>query len=197
MWSSSISGADKPPACSERITAKRVEEEVMRRIMIAFLMCALLTACGNEPAETSGSGSGSGSQEGGQGGAQEAATLQVASSNFGDILVDSEGMTLYMFVPDQQKGGKPTCFGECAQAWPALTASGEPTVGAGLEEAEVGTVERKDGKTQVTYNDLPLYRFSGDKAAGDTNGQSLNDVWWVVSTSGKPVRVKASDGDQY
>jgi predicted lipoprotein with Yx(FWY)xxD motif len=78
-----------------------------------------------------------------------------------------------------------------------LTASGEPTVGAGLEEAQVGTAERKDGTTQVTYNDLPLYHFSGDKAAGDTNGQSLNDVWWVVSTSGKPVRVKAGGGDQY
>jgi predicted lipoprotein with Yx(FWY)xxD motif len=169
----------------------------MRRIMIAFLTCALLTACGNEPAQTSGPGSESGGQEGGQGGAQEAATVQVASSNFGDILVDAEGMTLYMFVPDQQKGGQPTCFGECAQAWPALTASGEPTVGAGLEEAQVGTAERKDGKTQVTYNDLPLYRFSGDKAAGDTNGQSLNDVWWVVSTSGKPVRAKAGGSDQY
>jgi predicted lipoprotein with Yx(FWY)xxD motif len=169
----------------------------MRRITIAFLTCALLTACGNEPAQTSGAGSGSGSQEGGQGGAQEA-TLQVASSDFGDILVDSDGMTLYMFVPDQQKGGQPTCFGECAQAWPALTTSGEPTVGAGLEEAEVGTAKRKDGKTQVTYNDLPLYRFSGDEAAGATNGQSLNDVWWVVSTSGKPVRAKkAGDGDRY
>lgn len=170
----------------------------MRRIMIAFITCALLAACGNESAEPSGSESGSGSQAGGQGAAQKAPTLDVAGSEFGDILVDSEGMTLYMFVPDQQKGGRPTCFGECAQAWPALTAAGEPTVGDGLEEAQVGTAPRKGGTTQVTYNDLPLYRFSGDKAAGDTNGQSLNDVWWVVSAAGKPVRAKkAGEGDQY
>jgi predicted lipoprotein with Yx(FWY)xxD motif len=170
----------------------------MRRIMIGFIACALLAACGSESPEPSGSGGGNGTQAGAQGGAQKPPTLEVASSDFGDILVDSEGMTLYMFVPDQQNGGRPTCFGECAAAWPALTVPGEPTVGDGLEEAQVGTAPRKDGTTQVTYNDLPLYLFSGDKAAGDTNGQSLNDVWWVVSTSGKPVRVKkAAEGDGY
>ena len=169
----------------------------MRRIMIAFITCALLAACGNEPAAPSGTGGESGNQAGAQGGAQKAPTLEAASSDFGDILVDSKGMTLYMFVPDQQKGGRPTCFGDCAEAWPALTVTGEPTVGTGLEEAQVGTAERKDGTTQVTFNDLPLYRFSGDKAPGDTSGQSLSDVWWVVSTSGKPVKAKAGEGDGY
>ncbi|MGH2573260.1 MAG: hypothetical protein ACRDGU_07230 [Actinomycetota bacterium] len=42
----------------------------------------------------------------------------------------------------------------------------------------LGTVERNDGTTQVTYNNLPLYHFSRDEAAGETNGQALNDVWW-------------------
>jgi predicted lipoprotein with Yx(FWY)xxD motif len=170
----------------------------MRRLIIAFIGCALLAACGNESPEPSGSGGGSGSQAGAQGAAQKPATVEVASSDFGEILVDSEGMTLYMFVPDQQKGGRPTCLGECAEAWPALTAAGEPTVGEELKEAEIGTAPRKDGTTQVTYNDLPLYHFSGDKAAGDTNGQSLSDVWWVVSESGQPVREKKEgEGDRY
>jgi predicted lipoprotein with Yx(FWY)xxD motif len=170
----------------------------MRRMMIAFAACALLAACGSESSEPSGSGGESGSEAGAQGGGQKAPTLEVASSDLGDILVDSEGMTLYMFVPDQKKGGRPTCFGECAEAWPALTAAGQPTVGEGLDEAEVGTAPRKDGPAQVTYNDLPLYFFSGDKAAGDTQGQSLSDVWWVVSPSGQPVREKkASEGDRY
>ena len=37
-------------------------------------------------------------------------------------------------------------------------------------------MERTDGTTQVTYNDWPLYLFSGDAAAGDTNGQGVGDV---------------------
>jgi hypothetical protein len=53
-------------------------------------------------------------------------------------------------------------------------------------------VKRTDGTDQATYNDLPLYHFSGDEAGGDTNGQGLQDVWWVVSPEGKPVRDKAA-----
>lgn len=59
---------------------------------------------------------------------------------------------------------------------PPLEANGEPTAGPELDGALLGAVERTDGSTQVTYNDLPLYLFSGDEAAGDTNGQGLNDV---------------------
>jgi predicted lipoprotein with Yx(FWY)xxD motif len=58
----------------------------------------------------------------------------------------------------------------------------------------LGTVERDDGTTQVTYNDLPLYYFSGDQAAGDLEGQGLNDVWWVLSPEGEPVKDKAAAG---
>ena len=43
----------------------------------------------------------------------------------------------------------------------------------------------------MSYNDLPLYYFSGDKAAGDASGQGLNDVWWVMSPEGEPIMDKA------
>jgi predicted lipoprotein with Yx(FWY)xxD motif len=93
-----------------------------------------------------------------------------------------------MFVPDQEAGGEPTCYEECAEAWPALEASDEPTAGDGLDQSMLGTVERTDGAEQVTYNNLPLYHFSGDESAGDTNGQGLNDVWWVLSPEGEPIQ---------
>lgn len=115
-----------------------------------------------------------------------AATVATADSEFGTILVDAEGNSLYMFVPDEEEG-EPTCYDDCAATWPPLEATGEATAGGGLDASLLGTVQRTDGSTQVTYNDLTLYLFSGDEAPGDTNGQGLNDVWWLVSADGEPV----------
>lgn len=150
----------------------------MRRMMIlAAAVSLVLVACGGDDAP---------SADGEQDPAEEApATIEAADSDLGSILVDADGNTLYMFVPDE--GGDPTCYEECAANWPPLEATGDPTVGPELDGSLLNTVERTDGATQVTYNDLPLYLFSGDEAAGDTNGQGLDDVWWVVSPEGEPV----------
>jgi hypothetical protein len=32
----------------------------------------------------------------------------------------------------------------------------------------------------LAYNDIPLYYFAKDQAAGDTNGQEVGDVWYIV-----------------
>lgn len=116
-----------------------------------------------------------------------AATITSADSSLGEIIVDDEGMTLYMFVPDQEEDGEPTCYEDCAATWPPLEATGDLQAGEGLDPSLLGSVERTDGITQVTYNNLPLYNFSGDEAAGETNGQGLNDVWWVMSPDGEPI----------
>ena len=60
-------------------------------------------------------------------------------------------------------------------------------VGDGLDMALVGTITRADGTVQATYNGWPLYYFGGDSAAGDVNGQGVNDVWWVIDASGTPI----------
>ena len=152
----------------------------MRRVsLVVGSVALLLAACGG------------GAQEGSQGGGESqsegaAPTVEVASADAGDIVVDSEGMSLYMFMPDQESG-EPTCYDDCAQTWPALEADGEPTAGDGLDQSLLGTVERTDGTTQVTYNDLPLYFYAGDEAAGDTNGQGISDVWWLLSPGGEPI----------
>jgi predicted lipoprotein with Yx(FWY)xxD motif len=90
-------------------------------------------------------------------------TLVVASSN---------GMTVYTFDKDVANGGTSACTGGCIAKWPALTvpAGSTPTAASGIT-GKLGTITRTDdGTLQVTYNGKPLYFFSGDKAAGDSNG---------------------------
>ena len=109
--------------------------------------------------------------------------MQVAASGLGDIVTDGDGNTLYLFLPDNQ--GPSACNDGCAAAWPPL--EGEPVAGDGADTTLLGTVTRDDGTTQATYNGWPLYHFSGDGTPGDTNGQTLNDVWWVISSTGDAI----------
>src|SRR3979411_1466240 len=55
------------------------------------------------------------------------ATVGVANSGLGSILVDSTGRTLYLFKADV--GANSACTGACATAWPPLLAKGKPTAG--------------------------------------------------------------------
>jgi predicted lipoprotein with Yx(FWY)xxD motif len=103
-------------------------------------------------------------------------TVHVAdNAKFGKILVDADGRTLYHF--DKDKNGKVACTGSCATTWPPLlVAKGtKPSGTTGL-----GTVQRPDGTTQVTYHGEPLYRYSGDSKAGDTRGDGVAGLWHVV-----------------
>jgi predicted lipoprotein with Yx(FWY)xxD motif len=121
------------------------------------------------------------------------ATVRVANSRLGKILVNSRGHTLYLFKKDS--GKKSACFGQCASFWPPLRTSGKPTVGSGAHASLISTTRRSDGKPQVTYNGHPLYTFVMDKKAGDTNGQGVTAFggkWFAISASGKQVPVKKS-----
>ncbi len=100
----------------------------------------------------------------------------------GMVLVDQSGFTLYRFAPDGT--GKTTCTGACATAWPPLmVTSAHVTGGPGITSSELGTITRPDGTLQVTFNGMALYRFSGDKKAGDATGQGVAGVWSVVAAS--------------
>ena len=116
------------------------------------------------------------------------ATVGVAKTGLGKILVDSRGHTLYLFKKDTRT--KSACFGACAAAWPPLRASGKPTVGTGLSAAKVGTIKRSDGRPQVTYNHHPLYRYVADARAGQVNGQGVTAFgasWFVLSPAGNQI----------
>jgi len=81
----------------------------------------------------------------------------------GQILVDSDGFSLYTYQSD--KTNQPTCYEECASVWlPAkagalIQASGDFTI-----------VERTDGLRQWTYKGAPLYRYVGDLNPDEVKG---------------------------
>ncbi len=110
-------------------------------------------------------------------------SIELASSDVGDVIVDGDGNSLYLFVPDA--AGDSTCYDECETAWPIL---GEVTdVGDGLDEALLGTTTRTTGDVQATYNGWPLYYFANDAAPGDVNGQGVGDVWYLVDAAGQAI----------
>ena len=124
----------------------------------------------------------------------DAAVVQVANSDLGAILSDASGRTLYAFTKDGKGTGRSACAGECIATWPAMTASGTPLAGGGVDAALLTTIQRNDGTTQVSYNGWPVYFFGGDVQAGQTQGQGMNGVWFVVSPQGKLVRGAAEAG---
>ena len=114
--------------------------------------------------------------------AGEAYVIKTASGAPGTFLVGEDGKTLYMFTNDTQNSGKSTCNGQCATNWPPFTLDdGETaTAGAGVTAAKISTITRDDGKKQVAYDGWPVYYYAADTAAGQTNGQGLNNKWFVV-----------------
>lgn len=174
---------------------------IRRSFIVASLVLLALAACSsndNAGGSTGSTGAGSPSEQPSEapspsasespasGGSGET-EIEAEDSSLGTILVDAKGNTLYLFMPDTD--GASTCYDDCAASWPALIAKGELKAGGdGLDESLLGTTKRDDGKMQVTYNGHPLYHFAGDAAAGDTNGQGIGDVWFVVSPAGDPFQ---------
>jgi predicted lipoprotein with Yx(FWY)xxD motif len=158
----------------------------MRTLAIGVAMTTSLIACSSDdtssattPASTSTSSSEAESPS-----AVADATVQLADSDLGQILVASDGMTLYLFEVDE--GDTSTCYDDCAATWPALV-DDAPTAGDGVDESLLGTTERDDGDVQVTYAGHPLYFYAPDEAPGDTLGQEVGDVWYVVDAEGAAV----------
>jgi predicted lipoprotein with Yx(FWY)xxD motif len=116
------------------------------------------------------------------------ATVGVASTGLGDVLVDRQGRTLYLFERDSATIS--SCTGACAVNWPPLRVRGTPLVGSGANPSDVGTTARPDGISQLSYNGHPLYTFVNDKKPGDTNGEAINAFggsWFAVSPAGTKV----------
>jgi predicted lipoprotein with Yx(FWY)xxD motif len=132
--------------------------------------------------------------------AQTTATVTLQpNATLGPVLAGNNGLTLYRFLND--KANESTCLGGCATVWPPLLvdAGVEPTAGEGVT-GTLGTITRPDGKRQVTYNGIPLYFFAGnanaagDAKPGDTNGQGIGGVWFILKSAtqiigGEPVEV--------
>jgi predicted lipoprotein with Yx(FWY)xxD motif len=116
------------------------------------------------------------------------ATVSVRMTKLGHILVNSSGHTLYLFAKD--KNGKSACSSSCAAFWPPLISHGKPTAGAGVKASLLGTTKRSNGSLQVTYNKHPLYTYTVDKQAGQTNGEgsvAFGATWYALSAQGTAI----------
>jgi predicted lipoprotein with Yx(FWY)xxD motif len=166
----------------------------MNRSRIAFVIgtavlgLSALTACGADETPADDSTSEPAPVES----ASDVALATADVGEFGEIVVNGDGRTLYLFTKDTADPPKSNCNGDCAAAWPPVEAgSGTPKV-EGIDDSLVGTVTRDDGTEQLTINGWPLYLFAKDTKAGEAKGQAVGDVWWVVNADGKKVTKKAA-----
>src|SRR5699024_3615762 len=127
----------------------------------------------------------------------DAATLESAQSEvYGTHLVTADGMSVYVFKADTRGSDKSACYGKCAENWPPVTTTGSVQVKGAANADMLDTIKRDDGSTQVTYNGRPLYLFFKDKAPGDTNGQDVKDVWYLIAPDGSIVHAEEDEDAQ-
>jgi predicted lipoprotein with Yx(FWY)xxD motif len=104
---------------------------------------------------------------GGSGGTTQSPAAASASST---------SPTLYTFSKDTT--GRSNCSGPCAKNWPPATAAG------GISGGKVTMIKRTDGTSQAALDGHPLYRFAGDRKAGDANGDRVNAFGGLWKTAG-------------
>jgi predicted lipoprotein with Yx(FWY)xxD motif len=150
--------------------------------LVAVATLTLTAACGGDDTESAPPTTEA---------ATAVASAQLADSSLGEILVDGAGNTLYGFTNDAD--GTPTCTGGCATAWPAQLIEGDPALGEGLDAGVFTLVEGAGGGQQLKAGKWPLYRFSGDEAPGDVNGQGSGGVWFAVGADGSLLKDASAD----
>ncbi|GAA4988692.1 hypothetical protein GCM10023205_69610 [Yinghuangia aomiensis] len=146
----------------------------------AVAVAALAAGCGSSSSSSSSSSPTPSA-------ATSAAGLHTANSQYGEILVNGSGRTLYLLTADA--GTTSNCYGECASIWPPDTQVNAPASGQ-ADASKVGSTPRNDSSSQVTYNGHPVYTYAQDAKPGDVNGQGLNTfggTWWVLDAHGNPV----------
>jgi len=123
---------------------------------------------------------------GGSASGQTAITTMVKAetlTGMGSVVTDDQGMTLYRYDKDEPSPSKWTCSGACTRTWvPVIVQSSVQT--SGVEKSLLGTVHR-NGLTQLTLAGWPLYRYIGDTAAQQANGQGKGKEWYAVTPTGQ------------
>ena len=152
---------------------------------VALFAVATLSACG-EMADGA---------QGPQHGEPGHKMLQVATVNgVGAVVTDADGKTLYRFDKDITQPPTSNCEGPCATTWQPMLAGVATPMLKGIQDTQVGTASRKDGSKQITLNGWPLYEFTGDKVAGDMNGQGVDGAWFAVAPDGSKITAGGKAG---
>jgi predicted lipoprotein with Yx(FWY)xxD motif len=146
------------------------------------------TSSTSAPAAGSAAGASSSSSSSSASGASASGTVVGTTSGSTGSFLTVSGKSVYLWAKDGKNMS--ACSGACAGAWPPVPATGTVTAGSGVTASDLGTIKRSDGTKQVTYDGHPLYYFSGDSAAGQTNGQGSDGFgakWWLVSPTGAQI----------
>jgi predicted lipoprotein with Yx(FWY)xxD motif len=122
----------------------------------------------------------------------EVVKLQTLTDRLGTFLVDGARRSVYLFKGDTPNSGKSACTGGCATEWPPLSLTEAQVVTAfgRARQLLIGSLERSDGTIQVTYAGMPLYYYSKDTRARESQGQGLNQfgaLWYLVQEDGTPL----------
>ena len=121
--------------------------------------------------------------------AEEVNSVRLRSDGtFGEMLTDSDGMSLYFFSPDAD--GDSNCTDGCLTNWPVFYEA-DLTLDDGLIAEDFGSITRSDGKMQTTYKEWPLYYYASDSAEGDVNGDGINNLWFVAKPDYTVMMVQA------
>ncbi len=126
----------------------------------------------------------------------ETTTIQLVSdTNFGSILTDKDGMSLYFFSKDTKEVSE--CSDGCKAAWPIFYTE-DLVLSSGLDAADFTTITRADGEKQTTYKGWPLYYFASDAKQGDVKGDKVGDNWYVAKPdySLMYAQAKVADSDE-
>lgn len=159
----------------------------MRRILLTLFGAAVLAGCGGTSTPSSSPPSGNGGST--------APTVSTGHTSLGTVLTDSQGITLYYFLPE--KGGKiGACDASCLMTWPPVTVSGSPSSSTAVT-GTLGVVSitvSGVAESEVTYNSWPLHRYSGDSGAGQVNGQNIANVWFAAEPGTTSTETGATTG---
>jgi predicted lipoprotein with Yx(FWY)xxD motif len=123
--------------------------------------------------------------------ASRAAKIQLRRTSLGKILVDTTGFTVYRFGKDTGKRNTCVASRACSTAWPALTTSGSPTAGPGVNASLLSTIRLANGSRQVTYAGHPLYRYAATSERAETSYAGIEQFggkWYAVNSAGRNVK---------
>jgi predicted lipoprotein with Yx(FWY)xxD motif len=161
----------------------------MKKLLIPLLGSALalgLTACGSSSNTVTSKSTTTPAKA-----ATAVAISAKSEPGLGTVLVNSQGKTLYQFLPDAAK--HVTCTASCASVWPPVTlpSGAKLTASGGVKTSLLSSDPDPAGGRVVTYAGWPLYTYVADASAGSHTGQGINlngGLWYVMSPSGKAIK---------
>jgi predicted lipoprotein with Yx(FWY)xxD motif len=169
-------------------------------LMALALSGVLLLGCGGSGSTNAGTGNETATDGGHAVRAVDASRVAVVktmpTSDPVKVIVDSRGMTVYEFRREDpmlyqfDRDPVPTCYGACTMTWFPLLTAERPRAAGGADVSMLGTIRRKDGGLQVTYDGHPLYLYAGDRRPGQMNGQEVDSFgagWNAVERDGKAL----------